>query len=79
MMGSADSSAQRNRHIPLDERVGEREPPSATIGARLAVSGAWLVAWVVMATWIALVGYTSRDPDSRLYAQLSAQLARPAR
>jgi 4-amino-4-deoxy-L-arabinose transferase-like glycosyltransferase len=28
-----------------------------------------------MAAWIALVGYSSRDPDSRLYAQLSAQLA----
>jgi hypothetical protein len=76
MMGLRGSSAP-GVIGPLDATTGrpiaERTP--ATIGARLAVSGAWLAAWVVMAAWIALVGYNSRDPDSRLYAQLSAQLA----
>jgi 4-amino-4-deoxy-L-arabinose transferase-like glycosyltransferase len=36
---------------------------------------AWLAAWVVVAALIGAAGYASRDPDSQLYAALSARLS----
>ena len=39
------------------------------------MAAAWLAAWIVAAILIALTHYDSRDPDSQLYAGLSARMA----
>jgi 4-amino-4-deoxy-L-arabinose transferase-like glycosyltransferase len=41
-----------------------------------AAAVAWTAAWVITALLIGVAGYESRDPDSQLYAGISARLVR---
>jgi hypothetical protein len=45
-------------------------------GPLKSATAAWLVAWVVTALLIGAIRYESRDPDSQLYAGISARLVR---
>lgn len=40
-----------------------------------AAAAAWIVAWLITAALIAVTKFSSRDPDSQLYAGISARLA----
>jgi 4-amino-4-deoxy-L-arabinose transferase-like glycosyltransferase len=42
--------------------------------SRFPAAAAWALAWVVTAALLAAVQFTSRDPDSQLYAGISARL-----
>ncbi|MEO7276156.1 MAG: hypothetical protein ABI211_29575 [Vicinamibacterales bacterium] len=42
--------------------------------SRVPAAAAWALAWVVTAALLAAVQFTSRDPDSQLYAGISARL-----
>jgi 4-amino-4-deoxy-L-arabinose transferase-like glycosyltransferase len=41
----------------------------------LEAAVAWLIAWVIVAALIGASGYSSRDPDSELYAALSSRMS----
>lgn len=51
-----------------------RAADPAAGGRTAALTAAWLLAWLVTAALLAAVHYTSGDPDSRLYAGISARL-----
>jgi len=48
--------------------------PEAARAAHRVALAAWVVAWLACITILAAVHYTSGDPDSRLYAGISARL-----
>jgi len=50
-----------------------RAPEAARAAHRVALA-AWVIAWLACITILAAVHYTSGDPDSRLYAGISARL-----
>lgn len=50
------------------------DDPAAPGTWRRGMAAAWLVAWIVTAALIAVTRYESRDPDSQLYAGISARL-----
>ena len=51
-----------------------RQPGPARYGVCLTAALAWTLAWMVTAALLAAVHFTSRDPDSQLYAGISARL-----
>ena len=51
------------------------ESPRGARHATLVAGGAWLGGLTIAAILLAITGYTSRDPDSTVYAEISARLS----
>lgn len=52
-----------------------RPPGPRPVGGTVIATCCWGSALIVAAAVLALAGYTSRDPDSTVYSEISARLS----